>query len=48
MSTPETDGTYPEDWVEQGWCCRDCGAMAWYANSPEVRRELLASIKAAR
>jgi hypothetical protein len=28
---------YPEDWQEQGWCCRDCGAMAWYTMSPELR-----------
>jgi hypothetical protein len=30
-------GNYPGDWQEQGWCCRDCGAMAWYAMSPELR-----------
>ena len=35
---PEAD--YPEDWQEQGWCCRECGALAWYSMSPELRREL--------
>lgn len=39
-----TDAGYPEDWQEQGWCCRECAIMAWYAMSPEVRRELLASM----
>ena len=40
--TGTADGVYPEDWREQGWCCRECGAMAWYAMSLEVRREFLA------
>ena len=44
--TAETDGAYPEDWQEQGWCCRDCGAMAWYNMSPELRREFAAEIAA--
>lgn len=34
------DGAYPEDWGEQGWCCRDCAVLAWYGMSPELRREL--------
>lgn len=28
---------YPEDWREQGWCCRECAAMSWYSMSPEMR-----------
>jgi hypothetical protein len=39
-------GDYPEDWREQGWCCRECAVMAWYSMSPELRRELLASMTA--
>jgi hypothetical protein len=31
---------YPEDWRELGWCCRECGVMAWYGMDPELRREL--------
>jgi hypothetical protein len=31
---------YPDDWREQGWCCRECGILAWYSTSPELRREL--------
>jgi hypothetical protein len=27
--TTMTDGEYPEDWEEQGWCCRECAVMAW-------------------
>ena len=27
----EALGDYPEDWQEQGWCCRECAVMAWYA-----------------
>jgi len=23
------DDDYPEDWQEQGWCCRECAVMAW-------------------
>ena len=34
------DGDYPEDWQEQGWCCRDCAAAAWYSMSEDLRREL--------
>ena len=41
-STPA--GAYPEDWREQGWCCRECAVMAWYGMSLELRRELLASM----
>lgn len=22
---------YPEDWQEQGWCCRPCAVAAWRA-----------------
>jgi hypothetical protein len=39
---------YPEDWQEQGWCCRECGAMAWYGMSPELRREFAAEVAARR
>ena len=38
-----TDGDYPEDWEELGWCCEDCAKAAWYGLSPEVRRWLLAA-----
>jgi hypothetical protein len=31
---------YPDDWRELGWCCRECGILAWYSMSPELRREL--------
>ena len=30
----------PEDWQEQGWCCRPCAVLAWNGMSPELRREL--------
>ena len=33
------DGAYPEDWQEQGWCCRECAVMAWYGMSLELRRK---------
>jgi hypothetical protein len=33
----DDDGAYPEDWQEQGWCCRECAAMAWHGMSPELR-----------
>ena len=33
-------GDYPDDWRELGWCCRECGILAWYSMSPELRREL--------
>ena len=33
------DGDYPEDWQEQGWCCRECAVMAWHAMVLELRRE---------
>lgn len=36
MNVTET-GAYPEDWREQGWCCRECAVMAWNAMSPEMR-----------
>lgn len=51
MSTAQPAGEqldYPEDWQEQDWCCRTCAAMAWYAMSPELRRELRESIDAQR
>jgi hypothetical protein len=31
------NGDYPEDWQEQGWCCRECAVMAWNSLSPEMR-----------
>jgi len=31
---------YPEDWQEQGWCCRECGLFAWNTLSDEMKREL--------
>jgi len=37
---PRDRADYPEDRQEQGWCCRECGAMAWYNMSPELRRLL--------
>ena len=33
---------YPEDWQEQGWCCRECAAMSWYSIPGHVRRMLSA------
>ena len=33
---------YPEDWREQGWCCRECAAMSWYSIPVDVRRMLSA------
>ncbi len=28
---------YPEDWQEQGWCCRECALLAWqYNHNPET------------
>jgi len=32
---------YPEDWREQGWCCRECAAMSWYSIPADVRSLLL-------
>jgi hypothetical protein len=42
------DGTYPEDWQEQGWCCRECAVMAWCGMSLELRREFAADVAARR
>ena len=28
---------YPEDWQEQGWCCRECAVMSWYSIPEHVR-----------
>ena len=42
------DGAYPEDWQEQGWCCRECAVMAWYGMSLELRREFAADVAARR
>jgi hypothetical protein len=36
-----TETGYPEDWREQGWCCRECAVLAWNSMSPDLRRELL-------
>ena len=47
MTTNET-GAYPEDWEEQGWCCRECAVMAWYGMSLELRREFAAVVAAKR
>jgi hypothetical protein len=33
------DAAYPEDWQEQGWCCRECAVTAWNGMSLELRRE---------
>lgn len=48
--TPEqiANGDYPEDWEEQGWCCRECAVMAWYGMSLELRREFAAEVTARR
>lgn len=35
---PDPAVDYPEDWEEQGWCCRDCAVIAWYGDSAELRR----------
>jgi hypothetical protein len=40
------DGIYPEDWREQGWCCRECAVMAWNGMSPESRRYFAADVAA--
>ena len=32
------NGEYPEDWEEQGWCCRECAAIACRYPSPAVLR----------
>lgn len=37
----ETD--YPEDWREQGWCCRECAVMAWIGMSLEMRHDFAAA-----
>lgn len=42
------NGEYPEDWEEQGWCCRECAVMAWYGMSLELRREFAAEVAARR
>ena len=42
------DGAYPEDWREQGWCCRECAVMAWDRMSLEQRRECAAYVAARR
>ena len=44
----DDDGAYPEDWQEQGWCCRECAVMAWYGMSLELRREFAAEVAARR
>ena len=41
-------GDYPEDWQEQGWCCRECGVMAWYGMGLDLRREFAAEVAARR
>ena len=46
--TTAGDGAYPEDWQEQGWCCRECAVMAWYGMSLELRREFAAEVAARR
>ena len=40
------NGEYPEDWQEQGWCCRECAAMAWYSMGLDLRREFAAEVAA--
>ncbi len=42
------DGAYPEDWQEQGWCCRECAVMAWYGMGLELRRQFAAEVAARR
>jgi hypothetical protein len=37
-----SDGGYPEDWREQGWCCRRCAVLAWYSVNLELRGEFTA------
>jgi hypothetical protein len=40
-SDEQTDlAGFPEDWQEQGWCCRECAVMAWYGMVVALRREL--------
>lgn len=48
--TPEQieNGDYPEDWEEQGWCCRECAVMAWYVMSLDLRREFAAEVATRR
>lgn len=46
---------YPEDWQEQGWCCRPCAVAAWRAspgdpppvtvNPDEVLERMLAAAR---
>lgn len=48
MSDAIENGEYPEDWEEQGWCCRECGVMAWYGMSLELRREFAAEVAGRR
>ena len=38
------DGAYPEDWREQGWCCRECAVTAWYGMSLRDLRSLLVAL----
>lgn len=42
------NGEYPEDWQEQGWCCRECAAVSWYGMSLDLRREFAAEVAARR
>ncbi len=48
MSDSSETGDYPEDWQEQGWCCRKCAVIAWYSMSPELRRMFADEVAARR
>jgi hypothetical protein len=41
MLMEEHPAGYPEDWQEQGWCCKACAVRAWYSLGPELGREFL-------